>query len=243
MIESYGFPDPRQASDYGLVAVGGSYHPRMLIAAYAAGIFPWPSRELPYSWFSPNPRMVLRPEDLHVSRSLRKTIRKQQFRITRDTRFEQVIRACAAAYRPGQGGTWINEELIQGFLGLHRMGLAHSVESWRGRRLVGGLYGIGLGSVFCGESMFQRQTDASKVAFVHLVEKLREWDFRLVDCQVYTDHLARFGASEWPRDRFLDELEIALEDPTRRGSWSTRGYRHPSVPSRENEPELTYDRT
>jgi len=195
--------------------------PQILLGAYASGIFPWPSRELPYAWFSPNPRMVLRPEELHVSRSLLKTIRKQRFRTTRDTRFEQVIRACAAAYRPGQGGTWINEELIQGFLGLHRMGLAHSVETWNGRRLVGGLYGISLGSVFCGESMFQRQTDASKVAFVALVEKLREWQFRLVDCQVHTDHLAQFGAREWPRDRFLDELQTALEAPTHRGSWTS----------------------
>jgi leucyl/phenylalanyl-tRNA--protein transferase len=223
VIESYGFPDPRDASDYGLVAVGGSYHPRMLLAAYATGIFPWPSRELPFAWFSPNPRMVLRPEDLHVSRSLRKTIRKQRFRVTWDTRFEEVIRACAAAYRPGQGGTWINEDLIQGFLGLYRRGLAHSVESWDGRRLVGGLYGISLGTVFCGESMFQRRTDASKVAFVELVERLRGWHFRLVDCQVYTDHLAQFGAREWPRDRFLDELRQALRSPTRRGSWGHPG--------------------
>lgn len=220
MIESFGFPDPRRAADHGLVAVGGSYDARTLIAAYASGIFPWPSEDLPHAWFSPNPRMVLRPRDLHVSRSLRKTLRKGRFRTTWDTCFERVILCCAAAYRPGQGGTWINDELVDGFLALHGAGLAHSVEVWRGGRLVGGLYGLALGSVFCGESMFHRETDASKVAFVTLVERLRDWGFTMIDCQLHTEQLERFGAREWPRDRFLDELALALRAPTRIGRWT-----------------------
>lgn len=219
MIHSFGFPDPREASDHGLVAVGGSYHPRMLIAAYASGIFPWPLRGMPHAWFSPNPRMILRPRDLHVPRRLRKTIRQGRFRVTWDTAFERVIRGCAAAYRPGQGGTWISGELIRGFLELHRLGVAHSVETWHRGRLAGGLYGVSLGAMFGGESMFFRQRDASKVAFVALVERLRDWGFHFLDCQIHTGHLELFGASEWPRDRFLDALARALDEPTRRGSW------------------------
>ncbi len=217
---TFGFPDPREAPDHGLVAVGGGYHPRVLIAAYASGIFPWPHPGMPHAWFSPNPRMVLRPRDLHVSRSLRKTIRKGRFRVTWDTCFERVIDGCAAAYRPGQGGTWISDELRRGFLELHRLGIAHSVETWRRERLVGGLYGISLGAMFGGESMFFTERDASKVAFVALVERLRDWGFRFLDCQIHTEHLEAFGAREWPRDRFLDELARALEEPTRRGKWT-----------------------
>ena len=218
---TFGFPDPREAPDHGLVAVGGSYHPRVLIAAYASGIFPWPHPGMPHAWFSPNPRMVLRPRDLHVSRSLRKTIRKGRFRVTWDTCFERVIDGCAAAYRPGQGGTWISGELRRGFLELHRLGIAHSVETWLHDRLVGGLYGISLGAMFGGESMFFAERDASKVAFVALVERLRDWGFRFLDCQIHTEHLEAFGAREWPRDRFLDELARALEEPTRRGKWTS----------------------
>lgn len=214
------FPDPRWADDYGLVALGGDYRPERLLAAYACGIFPWPSEELPYAWFSPNPRLVLRPDELYVSRSLRKTLRKGRFRVTYDVAFDDVIGRCAAASRPAGAGTWLTRELVGGLSALHRLGFAHSVESWRGGELVGGLYGISLGSLFCGESMFFTERDASKAAFVHLVERLRSWRFRMVDCQVYTEHLARFGAHEWPRDKFLDELDLAVREPTRRGPWT-----------------------
>lgn len=227
MIVPTAFPDPRRAADHGLVAVGGGYHPRMLLAAYLSGIFPWPSEELPHAWFSPNPRMVLLPEELHVSRSLRKTLRRRRFRITWDRCFGRVIDQCSAAERPGQGGTWISDELVDGFLELHRLGFAHSVEVWRRDRLVGGLYGLSLGAMFCGESMFHLERDASKVAFVALVERVRGWGFHFVDCQVHTELMESFGAREWPRNDFLDELETALREPTRRGPWSLGGTERP----------------
>jgi leucyl/phenylalanyl-tRNA--protein transferase len=218
MIQSIGFPDPRQAEDHGLVAVGGDFRPEMLITAYAHGIFPWPAGGLSHAWFSPNPRMVLRPEELHVPRRLARTLRQGRYEITFDTAFAEVMHGCATAVRAGQPGTWITD----GFAELHVLGLAHSVETWRGGRLVGGVYGLALGSVFCGESMFHAETDASKVAFVTLVRQLREWGFRMLDCQIHTGHLESLGAREWPRDRFLDELEAAVREPTRRGKWTRR---------------------
>lgn len=220
MIEKTGFPDPRQAEDHGLIAVGGDYRPEMLVTAYAHGIFPWPTEGLSHAWFSPNPRMVLRPEELHVSRRLRRTLRQGRFRVTFDTAFIEVMHGCATTPRVGQPGTWITEDLMAGFAELHELGLAHSVESWQGDRLVGGIYGLALGSVFCGESMFHTETDASKVAFVTLVAQLQTWRFRMLDCQNHTEHLEQLGAREWHRDRFLDELELAVRDPTRRGQWT-----------------------
>lgn len=224
MIDLPIFPDPRDAPEHGLVAIGGDFLPRTLLTAYAQGIFPWPSEGLPRAWFSPDPRMVLVPGELHVSRSLRKVLRRRSFRITFDLAFERVVRACAAAPRPGQPGTWITEEMIAGYTGLHRLGLAHSVETWLDEgeecELVGGLYGISLGGYFSGESMFFHRPDASKAAFVHLVRRLEAWDFDFVDCQVYTDHVARFGATEWPREEFLATLAASLRRPTRSGPWT-----------------------
>lgn len=214
------FPDPREAADHGLLAVGGDYRPELLLAAYAQGIFPWPNQGMPHAWFSPNPRMVLLPEELHVSRSLRKTLRQERFRITFDTAFDAVMHRCATVDRPDQAGTWISKELMAGFAALHRLGLAHSVECWADERLVGGLYGLGLGTVFCGESMFHLERDASKVAFVALVRRLQAWQFRMVDCQVYTEHLEKLGAREWDREDFLVQLKAAVRQPTRRGPWS-----------------------
>ncbi len=227
MIEIPGFPNPRSAPDHGLLAIGGTYHPKMLLAAYASGIFPWPHEEMPYAWFSPDPRLVLAPQQLHVPRSLRKLLRRGTFRVSYDTCFDEVIRRCAAAPRPQGEGTWINDELLDGFRALHRAGLAHSVETWRGEHLAGGLYGLSLGSMFFGESMFRLEPDASKVAFVDLVRRVGGWGFSLIDCQVHTEHLQRFGAVECPRDDFLDALEEALRQPTRRGSW-TQGDAEPS---------------
>ncbi len=220
MILEIRFPDPRDASDEGLVAVGGDFRPEFLLTAYARGIFPWPCKDLEYAWFSPNPRLVLVPEDLRISRSLRKTLRKHPFRIRFDTAFDEVIRRCAAAPRRAGAGSWITSKMISGYSALHRLGFAHSVESWRDGRLVGGLYGVSLGGMFCGESMFHLEPDASKVALVALVDRLRRWRFRMIDCQVYTEHLVRLGATEWPRDVFLDELERTLGQPTRRGRWT-----------------------
>lgn len=214
-----GFPDPRQADDHGLLAVGGDFEPDFLLAAYRRGIFPWPSEELPYAWFSPDPRLVLVPSELQVSRSLRKEVRRERFELRFDTAFEEVVRRCAESPRPGQEGTWIQPALRRGFEKLHDLGYAHSLEAWRRGELVGGLYGLALGSMFCGESMFYLEPNASKVAFVGLVRTLDAWGFDLVDCQVHTPHLERFGAEEWPRDLFLDVLDECLLVPGRPGSW------------------------
>ncbi len=212
------FPPAQHAED-GLLAVGGDLSAERLVLAYSRGIFPWYEEGQPILWHSPDPRMVLRAEDLRVPRSLRKTLRKETYRITLDTSFAAVIDACAGARRPGQRGTWITREMKKAYVDLHRRGLAHSVEAWRDGTLVGGLYGVSLGAAFFGESMFARAADASKAAFVTFVERLRAWEIDLVDCQVYTDHLARFGATEWPRKQYLAALRRALERPTRPGPW------------------------
>lgn len=214
------FPDPRLADPDGLVAIGGDFRPETLVSAYATGIFPWPHEELPYAWFSPDPRFVLPPAQLHVAHSLRKRLRRGEYQVRWDTAFERVMRGCAEVPRPGQPGTWIREEMIAGYVELHHLGLAHSVETWWGDELAGGLYGVSLGGVFFGESMFHRREDASKVAFVHLVERLGEQGFDLVDCQVRTEHLASFGARDWSRERFLRLLRRSLARPSWCGSWS-----------------------
>jgi leucyl/phenylalanyl-tRNA--protein transferase len=214
------FPDPRRADPDGLLAVGGDLSPERLMAAYASGIFPWFDDSSPILWWSPDPRLVLEPAALHVPRSLARTIRRATYRVTADAAFERVIRSCAQTERPGQAGTWITEEMVAAYLRLHELGLAHSFEAWAGEALAGGLYGVSLGAAFFGESMFARSPDASKVAFVRGVEHLRAHGVRLVDCQVRTDHLVRFGAQEWPRHRFLAALARALQAPTRQGRWA-----------------------
>ncbi|MCS6797585.1 MAG: leucyl/phenylalanyl-tRNA--protein transferase [Myxococcota bacterium] len=214
------FPPADAGGPEGLVAIGGDFRPERLILAYASGIFPWPARGAELLWFSPDPRFVLVPERVHVSRSLARTIRRGRFEVRADTAFDRVIAGCATVRRPGQQGTWISTSLRLGFLELHRAGLAHSVEAWSRGRLVGGLYGLSLGRVFFGESMFSLEPDASKVAFVTLVGNLLHWGFSLVDCQVPTEHLARFGAEPWPRPRFLQALGQALAAPTRSGPWT-----------------------
>jgi leucyl/phenylalanyl-tRNA--protein transferase len=225
LTDQYVFPDPNDADDSGLLAVGGDLHPKRLLLAYAQGIFPWPHGDAwPMLWFSPDPRMVLLPSDLHVSRSLRKTCNRGLYDVRFDTAFGQVVRACGATGRPHQDDTWVTPEMIEAYDRLHELGFAHSIEAWADGELAGGLYGISLGAAFFGESMFTHRRDASKVAFVHLVQQLQTWAFQLIDCQVYTEHLERFGAQEWPRSRFLNALERALQMPTRRGRWQcTRG--------------------
>jgi leucyl/phenylalanyl-tRNA--protein transferase len=211
-------PQPERVSPHGLVAVGGDLRPATLLDAYGKGIFPW-YQEAPILWFSPDPRMVLLPEELRIGRSLRRTLNGGRFEVRFDTAFDLVIAACADVRRPRQDGTWINPDMVRAYAALHREGYAHSCEAWRDGRLAGGLYGVSLGAVFFGESMFALEPDASKVAFVRLVERLSGWGFALVDCQVHTDHLARFGAKEVPRSEFLRMLSAALRPPTRRGSW------------------------
>ncbi len=203
-----------------IVAVGGRPTAKTLKTAYRRGIFPWPHEGLPMLWFCPDPRFVLVPEQAHLPRSLRKEMRRGAFEIRADTAFGEVIRACSAKPRPGQDGTWITGEMIAGYTALHEEGLAHSIEAWQGGRLVGGLYGISLGTIFFGESMYADVPDASKVAFATLLANLVRWRFDLVDCQSYTDHLASFGAVEWPRSRFLAFHKRALRQPTRAGRWT-----------------------
>lgn len=212
------FPPVEYAED-GLLAVGGDLRPERLLLAYRSGIFPWYSEGQPILWHSPDPRMVLVAADLEVPRSLRKTVRKQPYRVSLDTAFGKVVAACASVERPGQSDTWITPEMQAAYRELHRRGFAHSVEAWQERRLVGGLYGVSLGAAFFGESMFALAPDASKVALVRLVEQLVRWGIGLVDCQVHTDHLARFGAVEWPRRRYLAALKKALAAATRMGPW------------------------
>lgn len=216
------FPPPELAED-GLLAVGGDLSPERLLLAYSTGIFPWYEEGQPILWHSPDPRMVLRVPALRIPRSVAAARRKGLYEITFDTEFDEVIRACATTPRQGQRGTWITPEMQGAYGELHRQGLAHSAEAWSAGKLVGGLYGVSLGDVFFGESMFARSPDASKVAFVTLVESLAAWGMTLVDCQVYTEHLARFGAEEWPRSLYLEELRWALETPTRRGAWRPAG--------------------
>jgi len=215
------FPAPDDAEPDGLLAVGGDLSPERLVAAYAAGIFPWYSDDQPILWWSPDPRLVLRPGWLHLSRSLERTIRRGTYEVRADTAFAEVIRRCATAGRPGQHGTWIVQEMIEAYVRLHELGLAHSFEAWEGGRLVSGLYGVSLGGAFFGESMFAERPDASKVAFVSAVGWLAAQGIDLVDCQVRTDHLMRFGAREIPRATFLADLGEALSRPTHRGQWST----------------------
>jgi leucyl/phenylalanyl-tRNA--protein transferase len=208
------FPPPEAADRSGLLAVGGTLTPRRLVAAYRRGIFPWYAPGQPVLWHSPNPRFVLPAGGLHVPRSLRKTLRRQPFLVRADSAFGRVLQACADTPRPGQDGTWITPEMAAAYEELHRLDIAHSVEAWAGPELVGGLYGVALGSVFFGESMFSHAPDASKAAFVTLADALFAAGCRLIDCQVETEHLARFGAVPWPRRRFLQELATAVEGPT-----------------------------
>lgn len=214
------FPDPARADPDGLLAVGGDLSPERLLAAYAEGIFPWYDERSPILWWSPDPRLVLEPQRIHVSRRLARTIRQGRFRVTADTAFGQVIRRCAARARPGQKGTWITDRMIEAYVALHELGFAHSFEAWEGDALAGGLYGVSLGAAFFGESMFADRPDASKVALVTAVEWLRERGVRLVDCQVRTEHLVSLGAHEIPREEFLERLGEALDARTMRGTWS-----------------------
>ena len=219
------FPPPHLAEPEGLLAIGGDLSPDRLIAAYRRGVFPWYEPGGPILWWSPDPRFVLFPGEIRISRRLRRTIRSGRFEIRFDAAFDRVVRACAETPRDHEDGTWITPEMQDAYGRLHRLGLARSVEAWRDGRLVGGVYGVIAGRCFCGESMFHAETDASKVALVALVEWLAAEGFEMLDCQVRSEHLVSLGAREIPRDEYLMRLERGRRAPAamtaaRRGATS-----------------------
>jgi leucyl/phenylalanyl-tRNA--protein transferase len=215
------FPAVEQAlhEPDGLLALGGDLGSERLLLAYRSGIFPWFGPQQPILWWSPDPRLVLYPEQLHISRSLARTLNGNRFTASMDRDFAAVITHCAAP-RHGQAGTWITDEMRAAYLRLHQEGHAHSVECWLGDELVGGLYGIAIGRIFFGESMFALVPDASKVAFVRLVEQLRRWGYPLIDCQVRTDHLVSLGACTVARDEFIDILNRHCDSPADHSRWA-----------------------
>jgi len=202
----------------GLLAAGADLTTQRLIAAYRSGIFPWYSDGQPLLWWSPDPRMVLFPAEFRIPRSLRKRLRRHDYEIRADSCFEAVVRACAGPRADG-GGTWITEEMVLAYTDLHRCGFAHSVETWIDNKLAGGLYGVALGRMFYGESMFTRESDASKLALAHLIRQIERWSFGLIDCQMKTAHLATFGAREIPRSGFLRKVRELVNYPGPTGEW------------------------
>ncbi|MBK8702746.1 MAG: leucyl/phenylalanyl-tRNA--protein transferase [Saprospiraceae bacterium] len=207
------FPPAHLASHEGLLAVGGDLSPQRLIEAYRHGIFPWFNEEDPILWWSPDPRFVLFPHQLKVAKSMRPYFNQRKFEVSYNREFEKVMRSCAGVYRRGQGGTWITEEMVRGYVNLQRLGYAHSVEVWQEGKLVGGLYGLAMGKIFFGESMFAYVSNASKFGFISLVQELLTRDFELIDCQQQTGHLASLGAVAIPRRQFLDILSTLPENP------------------------------
>ncbi len=200
------FPDYDEVNSEGIIAVGGDLSPERLILAYQKGIFPWFNEEDPIIWWFPQDRFVLFPENLHVSKSMKKVFRDQTFTYSENKAFREVITNCSKAYRKDQDGTWITNDMIEAYCILHKMGIAKSIEVWQNDELVGGFYGIDMGDVFCGESMFAKVSNASKAGFIQFVAKYHK-KYKLIDCQVYTEHLASLGAMEIPSDVFLEYLE------------------------------------
>lgn len=215
------FPDPILADNDGLLAIGGDLSSDRLLLAYRYGIFPWYSEGQPILWWSPNPRMILFPDHFKRHRNLRKTVESDKFTVAFDKDFEKVITQCSKVPRQDQGGTWITQEMLEAYIDLHNKGYCHSVEVYRQKKLVGGLYGLSIGSAFFGESMFHLETDASKVALWHLVDKLIGWDFDLIDVQQDTKHLRSLGAETVDRMKFLTLLDKCVQKPTRVGNWNT----------------------
>lgn len=212
------FPPLHEATEEGLLAMGGDLSPERLRLAYRSGIFPWYEDDQPILWWSPDPRCVLYPKDFKYSRSLRRSLRKAQFSYTFDRAFEQVIDQCAAP-RGDNSGTWITSDMRTAYIKLHELGVAHSVEAWQGTHLAGGLYGLAMGRVFFGESMFSAVTDASKAALGHLCEHLSKQMFALIDCQVSSAHLLSLGAQEISRDVFMQQIAIALQSEVAEIKW------------------------
>ena len=227
--ERFAFPKPGMSPNKSLIAWGGNLSPGMLLSAYEQGLFPWYSEGEPIIWHSPDPRYVIFPEDLHISSSMKKIIKKGEFTVTFDRNFPAIIRACAEIFRPDQGATWITEDMINAYIEIHNLGWAHSSEAWKDGELVGGCYGLRLGNIFFGESMFSLKPNASKTAFLKLASFLFEDNVSLIDCQTHTYHLQNLGAREIPRDLYLALLgehiktraeDININNFDRRGSWS-----------------------
>ncbi|MEM6377729.1 MAG: leucyl/phenylalanyl-tRNA--protein transferase [Bacteroidota bacterium] len=217
--DSLAFPPVHLANEDGLLAIGGDLSPQRLLNAYQQGIFPWFSEEDPILWWTPDPRFVLYPAELKVSKSMRPYFNQKKFTWTMDQDFRAVIYNCQQMYRPGQGGTWITEEMLEAYRTLHELGFAHSVEVWEGTELVGGLYGIALGKIFFGESMFAKASNASKFGFIALVRQLESWGYTLIDCQQKTRHLGSLGAKSIPRSTFYEHLQNNPLAETQRGKW------------------------
>lgn len=213
------FPDPHLADEDGLLAIGGDLSVGRLQAAYSQGIFPWYSEDDPILWFSPDPRMTLLPHALKVSKSMERTRRSGKFEIRFNSAFEAVMRRCSSIKRKGQEGTWITTDMIAAYAQLHRIGQAHSVETFLDDKLVGGLYGVSLGRVFFGESMFHEVSDASKMALWALCDQLCKWDFELIDCQMSTPHLKSLGAVEMARDDFIEKVKVGTQRKAPDGDW------------------------
>lgn len=223
LSDNIDFPPPQLATKDGLLAVGGDLSKERLILAYRMGIFPWFSDGDPILWWSPDPRLVLYPSEIKISRTLQKIIKKNVFSVTLDTAFDAVITQCAQIRLQQNQGTWIVKDMIDAYCKLHSAGYAHSMEVWQQEELAGGIYGVSLGKCFFGESMFSRVSNASNVALVKLAKYLSELSFDLIDCQVPTEHLIRFGARKIPRKLFLNQLEISLNAPTQKGKWIYNG--------------------
>jgi leucyl/phenylalanyl-tRNA---protein transferase len=218
--DSLDFPDPEGANEDGLVALGGDLSPDRLLTAYNHGLFPWFNAGDPILWWSPDPRFVLFPGELKVSKSMRPYFNQRKFEVSYDADFRAVITACQQMFRPGQEGTWITDDMVEAYCQLHRLGFAHSVEVWKEQELVGGLYGIALGRVFFGESMFAKASNASKFGFISLVRRLEEHGYNLIDCQQKTQHLVSLGGRGIPRTRFLTYLTKNDVEKTERGNWN-----------------------
>lgn len=207
LTEELFFPPVTYAAEDGLLAIGGDLSPERLLLAYNSGIFPWFNEGSQILWWSPNPRMVLFPEEIRISKSMRKVLKGSQFRLTKNQCFKKVIQNCATAKRKEQDGTWITDTMTHAYIKLQEQGIAVSYEVWEEDQLVGGLYGIDLGNVFCGESMFSTKSNASKFAFIKLAQELQEKEYRLIDCQMYTEHLESLGAKEIERESFMKLLK------------------------------------
>lgn len=204
------FPNVKEASPEGILAVGGDLSPERLLLAYKSGIFPWFNDDEPIFWWAPNPRMVLFPDELIISKSMRNILNRNIFTVTFNQNFKNVISNCQKIKRDGQNGTWITNDMIEAYCKLHELGIAKSVEVWQNEELVGGLYGVDLGHIFCGESMFSKVSNASKVAFIALVNQLKKDNYKLLDCQVYNEHLESLGCREIERDDFMKILKSNL---------------------------------
>lgn len=228
LIQDYVFPNPEEADKDGLLAIGGDLEVERLVLAYSSGIFPWYSEGQPILWWSPDPRMVLFLPDFKRTKNLGRLVKNGNFSVRFDTNFQEVIKNCSSVPRKNQDGTWITSQMIESFMKLHELGIAHSVETYMEGNLVGGLYGISLGGVFFGESMFHLLTNASKVAIWHLVEQLEAWGFDFIDVQQDTSHLSSLGAKNIDRRKFLNLLDASLKKNTRLGSWTNMNDKQPN---------------